>query len=340
VTGLRTLCGLAFFAVVLAACSRNEIPSGRSAPGEVRFSIPSGGESGRVAADWQPILTDMQARSALKVTPIFSADEELLVEAMQQKKTELGWFSNSSALEAVRHAGGEVFARAVDARGHDAHASVLIVGVKSRISLDQVLKCDHRLSLALGDAASTSGNLAPLTYLFAPRGLDPSACLRQVRTGGSDEAILDSVARGQVDVGANDTFALLLAARQGRKAAAEVRVIWRSPALPQDPLLWRRDLDPAVKEKLRQFFLTYGQGDTPLTLRQRALLAKIDLGGFAPADNSHLLPAREMEATEQWLLARKGRDPARIEAKRRALEAIRAERMALEARTRAPAAAQ
>ena len=99
-------------------------------------------------------------------------------------------------------------------------------------------------------------------------------------------------------------------------------------------------MDPAVKEKLRQFFLTYGQGDTTQAGRQRALLAAIDVGGFSPADVSHLLPEREMEATEQWLAARKGRDPARIAARRRALEAIRGERMALEARTRAPAAAQ
>jgi phage FluMu protein gp41 len=47
-----------------------------------------------------------------------------------------------------------------------------------------------------------------------------------------------------------------------------------------------------------------------------------------------------MEATKQWLEAKTTRDPARIAAAARALSSIKAERMALEARTRAPAAAQ
>ena len=116
-----------------------------------------------------------------------------------------------------------------------------------------------------------------------------------------------------------------------------MRVIWTSPTLPQDPIVWRRDLDPAIKEKLRQFFLTYGQDSGPAAASQRANLAKIGIGGFRPADNSHLLPMREMEAARVWLTAT---DKARISAARQALDALTAQREDLEARTRAPAAAQ
>jgi phosphonate transport system substrate-binding protein len=117
-------------------------------------------------------------------------------------------------------------------------------------------------------------------------------------------------------------------------------VIWESPTLPEDPIIWRKDLDPAVKEKVRQFFLTYGQGSTPQAAQQRANMAKINIGGYKPADDSHLLPVREMEATRIWLEAKEGGDAAKIAAARQALDAITAQRVALEARTRAPAAAQ
>jgi phosphonate transport system substrate-binding protein len=117
-------------------------------------------------------------------------------------------------------------------------------------------------------------------------------------------------------------------------------VIWRSPVLPEDPIIWRKDLDPNVKEKLRQFFLTYGQGDTPEAARQRGYMARVHVGGFKAADDSHLLPVREMEATEIWMEAKAKGDRAKIARAKAALDTIHEERVALEARTRAPASAQ
>ena len=69
-------------------------------------------------------------------------------------------------------------------------------------------------------------------------------------------------------------------------------------------------------------------------------MRKVNVGGFRPADNTHLLPVREMEATEHWVEAKDSGDSSRIAQAKAALEAVREERVALEARTRAPAAAQ
>ena len=211
---------------------------------------------------------------------------------------------------------------------------------KSSITLDKVLRCDRSLTLGMGDVLSTSGTLAPMTYLFGPKGVDLAKCFKLVRSGANHETNLFAVANGQLDVATNNTTALLLNREKGRHEADEVRVIWESPMLPEDPIIWRKDLDPAVKEKLRQFFLTYGQGDTPDAARERSYLNKVKIGGFKPADNNHLLPVREMEATSQWLEAKQGGDAAKIALAKQNLDAITAERMTLEARTRAPAAAQ
>ncbi len=69
-------------------------------------------------------------------------------------------------------------------------------------------------------------------------------------------------------------------------------------------------------------------------------MARINIGGFRPADDSFLLPVREMEATQIWLDAKQGGNAARMAAARRSLDAIRTQRAALESRTGAPAAAQ
>jgi phosphonate transport system substrate-binding protein len=288
---------------------------------------------------WGPILADMEKKTGLKVKPFFSNNYTTLVTAMQFKQTEVGWFSNLPGLDAVRRANGEVFARTFDVSGIDGYKSILIVPAKSRLTLESVLKCDRTLSFGIGDARSTSGTLAPVTYLFAPRNIKPETCFKTVRSGNHQNNLF-SVANGQLDVATNNSTALRLNRERGLHEADRVRVIWESPTLPEDPIIYRRDLDPAIKEKLRQFFLTYGQGDTPEAARQRANLAKLSIGGFKPADETHLLPVREMEATQAWLLAKADGDASKIAQTRKALDSITAQREALEARTRAPAGAQ
>ena len=64
-------------------------------------------------------------------------------------------------------------------------------------------------------------------------------------------------------------------------------------------LLVRKDLDPALKEKIRQFFITYGTGTGPEADRQRQVLKKLTYGGFKPADDSYLDPIREMVAGDR-----------------------------------------
>jgi phosphonate transport system substrate-binding protein len=331
---------LALAALSLSACDKGGETQSNAARGEIHFSILSPGSARGRDQDWRPILADMERQTGLAVKPDFAGKDALLIQAMRSKSTDVGWFSNRSGLDAVRRSGGQVFARTFDPSGADGYKSVLIVSARSKLTLDRILGCDKTLTLGMGDAVSTSGARAPMTYLFAPRNIKPEACFRKLRIGASHQANLYAVAAGQLDVATNTSTSLALDRQQGRHEADEVRVIWESPTLPEDPIIWRRDLDPALKEKLRQFFLTYGQGDTQQAARERANMARINIGGFRPADDSHLLPVREMEATEVWLAARRGGDPAKASAARKALDDITAQRVALEARTRAPAAAQ
>jgi len=336
----RTLAGMGLAGLTLAACGEGEGLTGARRPGEIRFSILATQAGQSPQQSWAPILIDMAAQTGLKVKPFFSSNAALLIEAMKSKMTDLGWFSARSGLEAIRRADGEVFARAFDPAGVDGYTSVLIVSAKSKLTLARVLKCDKSLTLGVGDAFSASGALAPMTYLFAPRGIDPAACFKRPRPEASHQDNLSAVAAGRVDVATSNSTVLRLDRRRGRHGADAVRVIWESPILPEDPIVWRKNLDPAVKEKLRQFFLTYGQGESAEAARQRGYMARIDIGGFRPADDSLLLPVREMEATRVWLAAKRRGDGARIAAAKKSLDAIRAERAALEERTRAPAAAQ
>jgi len=141
-------------------------------------------------------------------------------------------------------------------------------------------------------------------------------------------------------VATNNTTSMLLNREKGRHETQEVRVIWTSPMLPEDPIIWRKDLDPAVKEKLRQFFITYARGDTPDAVRQRANLKPLAIGGFEAADNNHLLIVRDVEARKNWALARWSGDKAKADAAKKAVDDLDAQVQAFEGRMGAAAGTQ
>src|SRR6202007_1558634 len=114
-----------------------------------------------------------------------------------------------------------------------------------------------------------------------------------------------SVANGVLDVATNNSVGILFFQREKPDLASKLEVIWRSPPLPESSIVARKDLDPAIKEKMRQFFLTYGQGTGAEADQHGAVLKGLAYGGFRPADNSYLDPILEMESSEALADARR-----------------------------------
>jgi phosphonate transport system substrate-binding protein len=73
---------------------------------------------------------------------------------------------------------------------------------------------------------------------------------------------------------------------------SQLRVIWKSPLIPSDPFVWRKDLDPAVKAKVKDFVLNYAKTDPA----EKAVLKNIyNYGGFRESNNDQLIPIRQLE---------------------------------------------
>jgi phosphonate transport system substrate-binding protein len=315
--------------LLLAACSK---PAPAPAPpATLTFSIISTENSQTQMQEWGPFLKDMEAATGLRVKPFFGSNYTAAIEAMRFKQSDLGWFTNNSGLEAVRRADGEVFARTSKPSGPDGYQAVIIVRKGSGLTLDKLLKCDRSLSFGMGDAKSTSGTMAPMTYLFAPRNIDPARCFRVVRNA-SHESNLFAVGSGVLDAATNNTNSIdrmaALDTEIARKTLGDIQVIWRSPTIPEDPMVWRKDLDPAVKAKVAKFIFAYGVGDGPEATRQRAVLKRLQVGPFKPADDRHLIPVREMEATGQLVAARATGDAAGVRKAQASLAQIAREKAA------------
>lgn len=327
--------------VLFAACAAVLAVAGCSKPAEkagdepkkteLVFSIISTESRQSLQADWEPFLADMQKGIGMPVKAFYGTNYTALIEAMRFKQTDLGWFTNQSGLEAVRRAGGEVFARSVKPNGQDGYQAVIVAKKGRGLTLDKLLACDKSLDFGMGDAKSTSGTLAPMTYLFSPRGVDPNTCFKTVRSA-NHETNLFAVGSGQLDAATNNTASMerlgMLGTDLAKRTLADIEVIWTSPTIPEDPLVRRKDLDPALKAKIDQFMFSYGTGSGPEAERQRKILERIQTAPFKRADDSHLLPVREMEATGQLNAAKAKGDAAAVKAAQDELARIAAERKA------------
>ncbi len=325
---LAAVCG-----AMLSACGREAGDENPGEAGVIRFGVEKAAAPDSERSHWSPVIADLQATTGLKVKDSFLDSGAALVAALHQRRIDLALVSNAAALAAVRRSDGETFARTLPAAPALAEGAVLVTGPKSRVTLARVLECDRSFSLGVPSGGRDEALFAADAYLFASRGVGPGRCFRSVRSA-PPAGLIAALDGERLDAAILDLNTL--GAAPDQEKAKGLRELWRSPALPSPSLVWRRDLDPATKEKLRQFLLTYGQ-NAPA---QRERLAALGLAGFAPADNSHLLVEREMEAAHAWLGARGSGDTRKEAQAKAALDAVVAERQDLEARTATPAGAQ
>jgi phosphonate transport system substrate-binding protein len=271
-----------------AAATLSAVPA--QAEAEVNFGIISTEASTNLKKIWDPFLVDMQKGTGLKINAFFASDYAGVIEGMRFKKVQLAWFGNKSAMEAVDRAEGEVFAQTVAKSGADGYWSHIIVHKDSSFQqLDDVLKCDKSLDFGIGDPNSTSGFLVPITFVFSAKSIDPKQCFKTVRAANHEANAL-TVANKLVHAATNNNENLERLSKTAPEKAKEIRIIWTSPLIPSDPLVWRKDLDPALKEKIATWLFAYGQSES-----EKAILAELGWAPFKKSDNNQLLPIRQME---------------------------------------------
>lgn len=310
----------------LAACSAPSGPdseAGTSAaatsePGERRtlnFGIIATESSSNLESNWRPFIAAMSEWTGYDIQPFYASDYAGMIQAMRYNSIQVAWFSNFSGLQAVRLGGGQVFAKATYPDGSEGYNSVLIVPVDSPIqSVEDILACDGTIDFGMGDPNSTSGYLVPSAFIFAPRGIDPSECFNSVRNA-NHEANAVAVANGLIDVGTNNTTNMTLLQRTRPDIAARIRVIWTSPPIQTDPIIWRSDLDEEAKQRLQYFFMNFGRMGTPEEIAEaREVLDPLYFGLFLPSSNAHLDPIVQLEIVRDLTAAR--HDPDLSEAER------------------------
>ncbi|MVW70820.1 phosphonate ABC transporter substrate-binding protein [Bordetella sp. 15P40C-2] len=260
----------------------------------LNFGFISTESSTNLKSAWQPLLDDLSQALGVSVVPFFASDYAGIIEGMRFNKVQLAWFGNKSAMEAVDRAQGDVIASVIDGDGNPGYWSLLLVHQDSDLhTLEDVLKKGGQLSYGAGDPNSTSGSLVPGYFLWAANGIDPKKFFKSVRAA-NHEANLLSVVNKQVDVAVNNSEMLERYHRStGKDARDSVRVLWKSPLIPADPIVIRRDVPTELKNRIQTFLVNYGKGAN--AQHEQQVLAKLTYQGFRESSNTQLIPIRQME---------------------------------------------
>ena len=285
------------FAAALLAAAAIICGQGAAQAQPVSFGIISTESSVNLKKAWDPFINAMKEKTGLDVRAYFASDYAGIIEAMRFGKVDFAWIGNKGAIEMVDRSGGEVFAQVVGKDGTHGYYSYLIVNKKSRYqTVDEVLKDAKNLVFSNGDPNSTSGYLVPGYYIFGQRGLDPKKIFKRT-LNASHEANAMAVANGKADVATFNSEAMgRLTITQPAKAQ-ELRVVWKSPLIPGDPLVWRKNLDQATKDKIKSFVLSYGKGANAEA--EMKVLNSLQWSGFIPSSDRQLDSVRVLEYFRQ-----------------------------------------
>ena len=246
--------------------------------------------------DWKPLLDDMSKQIGAPVDAFISANYADVVAAIRDGRAQVAWLGSKLALEAVEGDRAQVFAQVVKKDGSQGYKSVLITQQNSAIrTLDDVVAKKGAYTFMNGDPKSTSGYLVPSYYAFSLKKIQPETHFKSMTSGNHQKNFL-AVAKGEVDLATNNTEDMERLQRELPEEFKKVRVLWTSPMIPNDPLIYRTDLSDSMKGKLEKFFLSYGKGGAH---QQKVLDEILKLSGFRKSSNAQLIPIADLELFSQ-----------------------------------------
>ena len=208
--------------------------------------IPSEDSQAMIESSKQ-VLDDLQAKIGMPVVPFVATDYNGIIEALRSGKLDVAYLGPFSYVLATSVADVEAFAVAVTRKtGQSAYKSVILTRKDSGIHDLAGLK-DH--TFAFVDPSSASGHLFPKAGL-EQAGFDPGKLFSRVIFSGSHDASILAVENRKVDAAAVADRIFASAVNKGLVKQDDFELVWSSKPIPESPMVWRKALDPALKQKV------------------------------------------------------------------------------------------
>lgn len=190
---------------------------------------------------------DLSKVLGMEVTELVSNDYNAVIEAMRTGKADMAYFGPLSFCQK-----------------NATYKSVLVTSSKNTdINSIQDIKGK---TMAFVDPNSTSGNLIPSAAImkaFPGEKLSMDDLhtngkfFQAVSFSGKHQAGLAAVVKGDVQVAPISDAILAAEINAGRVSKDDVKIIFASDPIPSEPMALRRELPAEVKEKVKNFILSY-----------------------------------------------------------------------------------
>jgi phosphonate transport system substrate-binding protein len=242
-----------------------EGPDGLAEAGVLKVGIIPAEDGRAVVRQSKEVIDQISAALKMKAEIFVGSDYNATIEALRSNKVDVALMGGFGYVLATTQAPVEAFAVTVTAKSGtpDYHSIIIARADENDLTSLDSLK-GH--TFAFVDPSSTSGSLMPKAAMLDNH-MDPEKDLKKVIYSGGHDASIIAVAEGKVD--AASVADRIYAGACDKKAidCSKIKVIWTSPAIPNDPLFYRKAISDDMKKKIRDAFygvknLTFGEMGT------------------------------------------------------------------------------
>jgi phosphonate transport system substrate-binding protein len=203
---------------------------------------------------YEPFFKHLAGQLGRDYELVVTTDWAGIAIALANQQADVAWMGPWGYVLAHNEGGAEAIAT-VKYNGKPTYHAIIVARPETRIA---TWPDDARgLRLSFADVGSTSGWLIP-SYWFLTRGIDPKTFF-QYRDGASHAAQVLSVISGQTDLATDYDRNLNGLIERGTVRPDQIKVVWTSDPLPNDPLVVRAGLDPALAQRLQQIVLAISE---------------------------------------------------------------------------------
>ncbi len=240
-TSIASLLRIAGFALLPLLCANTQ------AAEKLTIGLIPSEDSHAMIESSKLVLDGLEEQLGMPVEPFVATDYNGIIEALRAGKLDVAYLGPFSYVLAASVADVEAFAVAVTKKtGQSAYKSLIVARKDSGIHNLADLK-GH--TFAFVDPSSASGHLFPKAGL-EKAGYDPEKLFSRVIFSGSHDASLLAVANNKVDAAAVADRILAGAVAKGIVKSDDFEVVWTSQPIPESPMVWRKALDPELKQKV------------------------------------------------------------------------------------------
>jgi phosphonate transport system substrate-binding protein len=241
----------------------------------LRFAVgpfqPTPGDTKRA---YEPFFKHLAEKLGVEYDLVVTTDWAGIATALANGQADVAWMGPWGYVLANNEGGAEAIATVKYDGKPSYHA--IIVG-RPDLAISRFPQDAKGLSISFADVGSTSGWLIP-TYWFKSQGIDPKTYFKY-RDGASHPANEIAVANGQVDLATDFDRNYNSMVDRGLIKKEQVKIVWTSDPLPNDPLVVRKGFDPARTKQIQEIV-------TAITEEQAKTIMPPRYTGWVPATHA------------------------------------------------------